>query len=88
MLDSVGPDIADVPQADNGPPEAYSHPIFKELIIKTIFLSNGIGRSCGLVDACAAKLDDHESFNPIPLSMLALAATAVSQHDSTPSVAA
>ena len=77
MLDSVGLDIADVPQADDGPPEAYSHPIFKELIIKTIFLSNGISRVCGLVDGCASKLDDHDSFNPIPLPMLALAATAV-----------
>ena len=78
MLDSVGPDIADVPQADDGPPEAYSHPIFKELIIKTIFLGNGISRVCGLVDGCTSKLDDHDSFNPIPLPMLALAATAVS----------
>ena len=77
MLDSVGLDIADVPQADDGPPEAYSHPIFKELIIKTIFLGNGISRVCGLVDGCALKLDDHDSFNPIPLPMLALAATAV-----------
>ena len=75
-------------QPDNGQPEAYSHPIFKELIIKTVFLSNGIGRSSGLVDACAAKFDDHESFNPIPLSMLALAATAVNQHDPILSVAA
>ena len=77
MLDSIGLDIADVPQADDGPPEAYSHPIFKELIIKTIFLGNGISRVCGLVDGCASKLDDHDSFNPIPLPMLALAATAV-----------
>ena len=78
MLDSIRPDSADVPQADDGPPEAYSHPIFKELIIKTIFLSNGISRVCGLADGCASRLDDHNSFNPIPLPMLALAATAVS----------
>ena len=77
MFDSVRSDSADIPQPDDGPPEAYSHPIFKELIIKTIFLSNGIGRVCGLVDGCTSKLDDHESFNPIPLPMLALAATAV-----------
>ena len=77
MFDGVRSDSADIPQPDDGPPEAYSHPIFKELIIKTIFLSNVIGRVCGLVDGCASKLDDHESFNPIPLPMLALAATAV-----------
>ena len=77
MLDNVRSDSADVPQPDDGPPEAYSHPIFKELIIKTIFLSNGVSRVCGLVDGCASKLDDHNSFNPIPLLMLALAATAV-----------
>ena len=64
-------------QPDNGTPEAYSHPILKELIIKTIFLSNGISRVCGLVDGCASKLDDNDSFNPIPLPMLALAVTAV-----------
>ena len=78
MFDSVRLDSADIPQPDDGPPEAYSHPIFKELIIKSIFLSNGIGRVCGLADGCASKLDDHESFNPIPLPMLALVATAVS----------
>ena len=77
MFDGVRSDSADIPQPDDGPPEAYSHPIFKELIIKTVFLSNGIGRVCGLVDGCASKLDDHESFNPIPLPTLALAATAV-----------
>ena len=77
MLDSIRSDSTDIPQADDGPPEAYSHPIFKELIIKTIFLSSGISRVCGLVDGCASKLDDHDSFNPIPLPMLALAATAV-----------
>ena len=77
MFDGVRSDSADIPQPDDGPPEAYSHPIFKELIIKTIFLSNGIGRVCGLVDGCASKLDNHESFNPIPLPMLSLAATAV-----------
>ena len=77
MLDNVEWDGTDVVQPDDGSPEAYSHPIFKELIIKTIFLSNGISRVCGLVDGCASKLDDHNSFNPIPLPMLALAATAV-----------
>ena len=77
MLDNVGLDGANIQQPDDGPPEAYSHPVFKELIIKTIFLGNGISRVCGLVDGCASKLDDHDSFNPIPLPMLALAATAV-----------
>ena len=66
MLDSVGPDIADVPQADDGPPEAYSHPIFKELIIKTIFLSNGISRVCGLVDGCASLIRGEQLGNRKP----------------------
>ena len=65
-------------QLDGEAPEAYSHPILKELIIKTVFLSNGVSRVCGLVDGCASRLDDHDSFNPIPLPMLALASTAVS----------
>ena len=77
MLDNVGLDGANIQQPDDGPPEAYSHPVFKELIIKTIFLGNGISRVCGLVDGCTSKLDDHDSFNPIPLPMVALAATAV-----------
>ena len=77
MLDNARLGGADVLQSDDGPPEAYGHPIFKELIIKAIFLSNGIGRVCGLVDGCASRLDDNDSFNPIPLPMLALAATAV-----------
>ena len=62
---------------DNSPPEPYSHPIFKPLIIRTIFLGNGVSRVGGLVDACSVKLGDHNSFNPIPIEMLALAAAAV-----------
>ena len=57
--------------------EAYSHPIIKDLIIKTIFLTGGVGRSYGLVEACSAKLGDDNMFNPIPMPTVALAATAV-----------
>ena len=63
--------------ADDSQPEAYSHPIIKDLIIKTIFLTGGVGRSYGLVDACSAKLGDDNMFNPIPMPTVALAATAV-----------
>lgn len=55
----------------------YNHPVFEALIIRVVFLGNGIGRLHGLAEACSRKLDDHESFNPIRIPLLALAATAV-----------
>ena len=42
-------------------------------------MGNGLHRGGGLVEACSQRLGDNESFNPIPLAMLALAATAVLQ---------
>ena len=69
----------DVVQPNNhNPPVPYSHPIFEALIIKIAFLSNGISRMAGLADACSRKLSDDESFNPVRIPLLALAATAVS----------
>ena len=63
--------------AEKGYPEPYSHPVLEPLIIKTIYMGNGVGRLSGLAEACSVKLDDNVSFNPIPTEMLALAATAV-----------
>lgn len=62
-------------------PEPYSHPVLKDVIVKSIFMANGLGRSGGLVGACSSKLSDDDVFNPIPRPTMALAATAV-----TPSV--
>ena len=65
---------------DHSPPVPYGHPVFEALIIRVAFLGNGIGRLYGLVEACSRKLGDDESFNPIPIPLLALAATAVGIH--------
>ena len=65
---------------EHSPPAPYSHPIFEALITRVAFLGNGIGRLHGLAEACSRKLGDDESFNPIPIPLLALAATAVGSH--------
>ena len=65
---------------DHSPPVPYGHPVFEALITRVAFLGNGVGRSLGLAEACSRKLGDDESFNPIRISLLALAATAVSNN--------
>ena len=70
-MDIVQPD-------DHTPPMPYGHPVFEALIIRIAFLGNGVGRLHGLAEACSRKLGDNDSFNPIPIQLLALAATAVS----------
>ena len=72
-MDVVQPD-------DHRPPVPYGHPVFEALIIRVAFLGNGIGRLHGLAEACSRKLGDDESFNPIRIPLLALAATAIGSH--------
>lgn len=56
--------------------EPYGHKILEDLIVKAIFLG-GKGRT-SLAAAYANEFgDDAQVFNPIPIALLALAATAV-----------
>lgn len=70
-------DLTLLRKLDGRRPEPYSHPVLQEVIIKAIYLGNGLHRGGGLVEACSQRLDDNESFNPTPLPVLALATTAV-----------